>query len=54
VTSLGLLLGGIYVLLAIPLAAIGGTLVDVVILDRNPAEEEVPAVIFSAQDRETV
>jgi predicted PurR-regulated permease PerM len=54
VTALGLLLGGIYVLLAIPLAAIGGTLVDVIVRDRDPAQEEVPAVIFSAQDRETV
>jgi predicted PurR-regulated permease PerM len=54
VTSLGLLLGGIYVLLAIPLAAIVGTLVDVIVRDRDPAEEDVPAVIFSAQDRETV
>jgi predicted PurR-regulated permease PerM len=54
VTALGLLLGGIYVLLAIPLAAIAGTLVDVVIRDVDPAEEVVPAVIFSAQDRETV
>jgi predicted PurR-regulated permease PerM len=54
VTALGLLLGGIYVLLAIPLAAIAGTLVDVIIRDRDPAEEDVPAVIFSAQDRETV
>jgi predicted PurR-regulated permease PerM len=54
VTALGLLLGGIYVLLAIPLAAIVGTLVDVVVRDRDPAEEEVPAVIFSAQDRETI
>ncbi len=54
VTALGLLLGGIYVLLAIPMAAIVGTLVDVIIRNRDPAEEEVPAVIFSAQDRETV
>jgi predicted PurR-regulated permease PerM len=54
VTALGLLLGGIYVLLAIPLAAIAGTLVDVIVRDRDPAEEEVPKVIFPAQDRETV
>ena len=53
VTALGLLLGGIYVLLAIPLAAIAGTLVDVVIRDVDPAEEEVPGVIFSPADRET-
>jgi predicted PurR-regulated permease PerM len=54
VTALGLLLGGIYVLLAIPLAAIAGTLVDVIVRDRDPAEEDVPTVIFPAQDRETV
>jgi predicted PurR-regulated permease PerM len=54
VTALGLLLGGVYVLLAIPLAAIVGTLVDVIVRDQDPAEEEVPSVIFSAQDRETV
>lgn len=54
VTSLGLLLGGIYILLAIPLAAIVGTLVDVIVRDRDPAEEDVPGVIFTAQDRETV
>jgi predicted PurR-regulated permease PerM len=54
VTALGLLLGGIYVLLAIPLAAIAGTLVDVVVRDVDPAEEEVPAVIFAPADRETV
>jgi predicted PurR-regulated permease PerM len=54
VTSLGLLLGGAYVLLAIPLAAIAGTLVDVVVRDVDPAEEDVPTVIFSPSDRETV
>jgi predicted PurR-regulated permease PerM len=54
VTALGLLLGGIYVLLAIPLAAIAGTLVDVIVRDRDPAEEELPTVIFSAQDSETI
>jgi predicted PurR-regulated permease PerM len=54
VTSFGLLLGGLYVLLAIPLAAILGTVVDVAVRNRDPALEEVPTVIFSAQDRETV
>jgi len=53
VTGLGLLLGGIYVLLAIPLAAIVGTVVDVVVRNRDPALEEVPTVIFSG-DTETV
>jgi predicted PurR-regulated permease PerM len=51
VTSLGLLLGGIYVLLAIPLAAIVATLIDVFVRDRDPADEDVPTVLFS---RETV
>ena len=54
VTSLGLLLGGAYVLLAIPVAAIAGTLVDVAVRDVDPADEDVPAVIFSPRDRETV
>lgn len=49
VTALGLLFGGLYVLLAIPLAAILGTVVDVALRDRDPADEEVPAVIFSGE-----
>ena len=54
VTALGLLLGGLYVLLAIPLAAILGTVVDVVLRDRDPADVEVPTVLFPPQDRERV
>ncbi|HET8607698.1 MAG TPA: AI-2E family transporter [Gaiellaceae bacterium] len=54
ITALGLLLGGLYVLLAIPLAAILGTLLDVIVRDRDPGDEEVPTVIFPAQDRETI
>ena len=38
--------------LAIPLAAVLATLVDVIVLDKDPAEEEVPTVIFSAKDAE--
>ena len=53
ITSLGLLLGGLFVLLAIPIAAVGATLVDVLVLEKDPAEEDVPAVLFPAQDRET-
>jgi len=53
VTAVGLLLGGVFVLLAIPIAAVGATLVDVLILEKDPAEEDVPAVLFPAQDRET-
>jgi predicted PurR-regulated permease PerM len=53
VTTVGLLFGGPYVLLATPLAAILATLIDVVVLDKDPAEEEVPALIFPAKDVET-
>lgn len=53
VTTVGLLFGGAYVLLATPLAAILATLVDVVVLDKDPAKERVPALIFSANDAET-
>lgn len=52
VTSTALLFGEAAVLLAIPLAAVLATLVDVIVLDKDPAEEEVPTVIFSAQDSE--
>ena len=41
------------VLLAIPLAAVVATLVDVILLDKDPAEEHVPTVLFPAKDAET-
>jgi predicted PurR-regulated permease PerM len=53
VSAVGILFGGFAVFLAIPLAAVVVTLVDVVIRGRDPAEEDVPAVIFTAQDAET-
>jgi predicted PurR-regulated permease PerM len=53
VTGLGVLLGPIYVLLAVPVAAVVVTLVDVFVRDRDPAKEDVPAVLFPAQDAET-
>jgi len=46
VSAIGLLLGGFYVLLAIPLIAVLATLVDVIVRDKDPAEEDVPAVLF--------
>jgi hypothetical protein len=52
VTAIGLLLGGVYVLLAVPLAAVLVTLVDVIVRDRDPAREEAPTVLFPAQDAE--
>lgn len=53
VTACGLLFGGFAVILAIPLAAVAATLLDVIVRDKDPAEEEVPAVIFSAKEAET-
>ena len=49
VTAIGLLFGGFYVLLATPLLAVLVTLVDVVVRDRDPAEEDVPAVLFAKE-----
>ena len=49
VVTVGYLLGAIYVLIAIPLASIVATLVDVVVRGRDPAEEEAPAVLFTAE-----
>jgi predicted PurR-regulated permease PerM len=53
VTSVAILFGGFAVIIAIPLAAIVSTLVDVIVRNRDPAEEEVPTVLFSASDSET-
>jgi predicted PurR-regulated permease PerM len=52
VTAIGILLGGFYVLLAIPIAAVLSTLVDVVLRDVDPASEDVPAVIFAGAKEE--
>jgi predicted PurR-regulated permease PerM len=52
VTACGLLFGGFAVILAIPLAAVIATLIDVIVRDKDPAEEDVPAVMFSAKDAE--
>ena len=50
VTAIGILLGGFYVLLAIPIAAVLATLVDVVLRDVDPAEQDVPAVLFAGRE----
>jgi predicted PurR-regulated permease PerM len=50
VTAVGILLGGFYVLLAIPIAAVLATLVDVILRGADPAEEEVPPLLFAAKD----
>jgi predicted PurR-regulated permease PerM len=53
VTSVGILFGGFAVILAIPIAAAISTLIDVVVRNRDPAEEAVPTVLFPAADAET-
>jgi predicted PurR-regulated permease PerM len=53
VAAVTILFGGFAVLLAIPLAAVVATLLDVVIRGKQPAEEEVPAVLFPAREAET-
>lgn len=52
VSTVGLLFGGAYVLLATPLAAVLATLMDVIVLDRDPGEEDVPGLIFTSGDAE--
>ena len=52
VTTVGILFSGWAVLFAVPIAAVLVTLFDVILRDVDPAEEEVPAVIFSARESE--
>lgn len=52
VTAIGILLGAAYVLLAIPIAAVLATLVEVVVRDVDPAEQDVPAVLFAGSREE--
>jgi predicted PurR-regulated permease PerM len=53
VAGSAVLFGEFAVLLAIPLAAVVATLVDVIVLDKDPADEDVPTVLFPAKDAET-
>jgi predicted PurR-regulated permease PerM len=53
VAASAILFGELAVLLAIPLAAVLGTLFEVVVLERDPSEHDVPTVLFPAQDAET-
>src|SRR5262249_53141474 len=47
-----ILLGGFYILLAVPIAAAIGTIVEVVVLGVEPAEVERPAVLLTPGDAE--
>ncbi len=49
VTAVGLLFGGFFVLLATPLLAVLVTLLDVIVRDREPAKEDVPALLFAKE-----
>ena len=52
VTAIGILFGGYAVVLAVPIAAVLVTLVDVTVRDKDPAAEEVPTVLFPAKEAE--
>jgi predicted PurR-regulated permease PerM len=52
VTAVGILFGGFAVILAVPLVAVLVTVIDVVVRDKDPAEEEVPTVLFPAKEIE--
>ncbi|HEY3922267.1 MAG TPA: AI-2E family transporter [Gaiellaceae bacterium] len=53
VSVVGVVLGPFYVLIAVPLASLIVTVMDVGVRGVEPAEAEVPAVIFSAKETET-
>jgi predicted PurR-regulated permease PerM len=50
VAACGVIFGGLAVLLAIPVAAVLVTLLDVLVLKKDPAAEDVPSVMFPAKD----
>ena len=49
VSAVGLLFGGFYVLMATPFVALIATLIDVIVRDKDPAEEDVPTVLFAKE-----
>jgi predicted PurR-regulated permease PerM len=52
VTAVGILFGGFAVVLAVPLVAVLVTVVDVVVRHKDPADEDVPTVLFPAKEAE--
>jgi predicted PurR-regulated permease PerM len=52
VSATDILLGSAYVLLSVPIAALVVTIVDVAVRGVDPAEAEVPAVLFSPKESE--
>jgi predicted PurR-regulated permease PerM len=53
VSIVGILLGSFYVLLSVPIASLAVTIVDVVVRGVDPAEAEVPAVLFTPKETES-
>jgi predicted PurR-regulated permease PerM len=53
VAAVTILFGGFAVLLAIPLAAVIATVLDVTVRGKQPSEEDVPTVLFTAKEVET-
>jgi predicted PurR-regulated permease PerM len=53
VTAVGILFGGFAVVLAVPLVAVLVTVLDVVFRGKEPADEDVPTVLFPAKEAET-
>jgi predicted PurR-regulated permease PerM len=51
VTAVGILLGPALVPLATPMAAVAATVIDVVVLGKDPTREEVPRVLLPARRR---
>lgn len=52
VTSVGILFGAFAVVLAVPLVAVLVTVIDVVVRQKEPAEEDIPTVLFPAKEAE--
>jgi predicted PurR-regulated permease PerM len=52
VAAVGIVFGGWAVLFAVPIAAVIVTLFDVIARDIDPAEEDVPTVLFPAKESE--
>jgi len=54
VAATAILFGEATILLAIPLAAVIATLFDVLVLNRDPGEQEVPTVLFQSTERDAI
>jgi len=53
VAAVTFLFGGFAVILAIPFVAVLATIIDVIVFNKNPADEDVPTVLFPAKEAES-